>query len=249
MEKSLELSTKINENEQNTNFIYDNNKDKKELLIENKEIKIEIPNKNNKKKFNKKNNLDKFSDSKKNQLSKNYFYKKIGNSFSFFGNKNGDPLIIIGPNWHFYICFSFTMSALYFFVFVNFWNFITYTPKLIGIIIYLIFFISYTYTFLINPGYPKHDIDSRRGEPRNIFTYCRICKIWVNQQKNTSHCEICNICIEGNDHHCVWTSKCIGKGNIVSFHIFVIFTFFALGHAIITLFLVRIQFFKSKEMI
>ena len=141
------------------------------------------------------------------------------------------------------------MSALYFFVFVNLGNFIANIPKIIGIIIYLIFFISYTYTFLINPGYPKHDIDSRRGEPRNIFTYCRLCKIWVNIKKNTSHCEICNICIEENDHHCVWTSKCIGKRNIFSFYIFLIFTFLALVNVLFTLFLVRINFFKPKEIL
>ena len=245
MEKSVELSTKIYGNEQNTQYINDNKKDKKELLIESKEIKLKPKKKCNRKKIL--INSDKLVDSKDNESPKNYFYKKIGNSFSFFGNKNGDPLIVIGPNWHLYICFSCTMSALYFFVFINFWKFINNTPKIIGIILYLIFFISYTYTFLINPGYPKHDIDSSRGEPRNIFTYCNLCKMWVNQQKNTLHCEICNICIEENDHHCVWTSKCIGKRNILSFNIFVIFTFLALGHAIITLFLVRIQFFKSKD--
>ena len=29
----------------------------------------------------------------------------------------------------------------------------------------------------------------------------------------------------GFDHHCPWTSKCIGKGNIISFYLFILFTF------------------------
>ena len=81
--------------------------------------------------------------------------------------------------------------------------------------------ISYTYTATINPGFPKHDIDSITGEPRKKFYYCNVCKIWANLEKKTMHCPECNICVEGNDHHCPWTGKCIGRRNHCSFIIFV----------------------------
>ena len=40
-------------------------------------------------------------------------------------------------------------------------------------------------------------------------------------EDKTEHCDECNICVVGMDHHCPWTSKCIGKGNITWFYIFV----------------------------
>ena len=36
-----------------------------------------------------------------------------------------------------------------------------------------------------------------------------------------SHCDLCDICIEKYDHHCVWTGHCIGKNNKITFYIFV----------------------------
>jgi len=34
------------------------------------------------------------------------------------------------------------------------------------------------------------------------------------------HCIFCNYCIVDLDHHCPWSSKCIGRGNIVAFKLF-----------------------------
>lgn len=35
------------------------------------------------------------------------------------------------------------------------------------------------------------------------------------------HCKRCDVCIKGYDHHCPWTSKCIGKTNMKRFMFFV----------------------------
>ena len=43
-------------------------------------------------------------------------------------------------------------------------------------------------------------------------------------RRRTFHCRDCDMCIEGFDHHCPWTSKCIGKGNIVPFYVFIVST-------------------------
>ena len=59
-----------------------------------------------------------------------------------------------------------------------------------GILIYLTYFISHSYTELINPGYPKHDLDSKTGEPRSRYEYCPICRMWVSKEKKTKHIEI-----------------------------------------------------------
>ena len=43
----------------------------------------------------------------------------------------------------------------------------------------------------------------------------------MDLDKGTEHCVECGICIMNNDHHCPWTSKCVGKKNIKMFYIFV----------------------------
>ena len=157
----------------------------------------------------------------------NYFYKKLGNTYSFFGDVYGNPKIIIGPHWPLYACVTFVFSLGFFSMIIFLGKYLTVFVKLIGFIVYFLFFFSYSYTALINPGYPKHDIDSITGEPRKKFYYCSTCKMFVNREKNTSHCPDCDICVEGHDHHCPWTGKCIGKNNLTSFYIF-IFSIFAL---------------------
>ena len=38
------------------------------------------------------------------------------------------------------------------------------------------------------------------------------------------HCSDCGVCIADHDHHCPWTSKCIGAGNLKYFTAFVALT-------------------------
>ena len=106
--------------------------------------------------------------------------------------------------------------------------------KLTGLIAYLTYFISYTYIFASNPGIPKYDENAILGKPREKYTFCRRCGIWRNMDKNAYHCFDCDICIEGYDHHCPWTGKCIGRKTILYFYtfvtsVFVVFLFFMSG--------------------
>ena len=89
---------------------------------------------------------------------KSYFFKKLGNTYSFFGDIYGDPKLIIGPHWPLYLFVTSFFSAGTFLIYSTFGPFINFYLKLIGIIIYLIFFISYTYTVTINPGFPTAEI-------------------------------------------------------------------------------------------
>ena len=154
------------------------------------------------------------------EQSHDFIFKRLGNTFAFFGDIYGDPKIIIGPHWPLYVLVVSFITYGIPYIYNRFDQLFNIYLKIIGITIYLIFLISYTYTVLINPGFPKHDIDSITGEPRKKFYYCNICKLWANKEKSTMHCNDCNICVEGIDHHCPWTGKCIGYKNFKSFIIF-----------------------------
>ncbi len=94
------------------------------------------------------------------------------------------------------------------------------------------------YTALINPGIPLHKNGLLTDENVN-FRQCKKCKLWVNTEAKSNHCFECNICVEGYDHHCPWTTKCIGKGNFYSFLIFIAFTMALFGYFVFSMSLIQ----------
>ena len=181
-----------------------------------------------------------------NRNASSYIYTKLGNTYAFFAYKNSSPLIVAGPNWVVYLSCCLIVSLVFLLFFNSFWKYMNIVFKSIGLIIFFTFFISYSYTSLINPGIPKYDENAILGKPRENFRFCRICCIWTKIEENTSHCHDCNVCYEGYDHHCPWTGKCIAKNNTFSFYIFLIsvllaFCYFvsALTHAQHNLFLLK----------
>ena len=164
----------------------------------------------------------------------NYFYLRLGNTYTFFGDKDGSPYIVIGPHWNMYAWFCPILSTIYILFFIHYWNYMNFLFKLSGLISFLTYFISYTYIFLSNPGIPKYDENAILGKPREKYSFCKRCGIWKNMDKNVYHCFDCDICIEGYDHHCPWTGKCVAKNNVNAFYIFLVsilaaFSFFVTG--------------------
>ena len=180
------------------------------------------------------------------KLSK-YFYMRIGNTYTFFGDKDGSPLIVIGPHWPMYVCFcSFVVIGLLSF-FYYFWSHIGIFIKISGIFVLLSFFISYTMTFLVNPGIPKYDENAILGQPREKYRFCNLCKIYVNMDENTGHCFDCNVCVEGYDHHCPWTGKCIGKNNLKYFYAFLMSILFVFAYFVLAMTQAQNDAFTSKR--
>ena len=40
----------------------------------------------------------------------------------------------------------------------------------------------------------------------------------VPKKEGQMHCNLCKVCVEGMDHHCIFYGKCIGKNNIKTFN-------------------------------
>ena len=154
--------------------------------------------------------------------SNKFLYKKKGNTFQFFGNSNGDALIIIGPHWYMIIIVIILITYIFYSILKTFWIYSNIIIIIIGFIIYFIFLFSYLITALINPGFPKNEKKILNNEIiKKDYDYCDICLIYTKIESKTIHCQMCDICIEEFDHHCPWTSKCIGKRNIFYFYIFI----------------------------
>lgn len=154
--------------------------------------------------------------------------RKYGNTFAML-NYGKAPLIVIGPNWPYFLGLTLFLFLSFFAVFITLGNNLNSLVRLIGIIIYLLQFISYTACSILNPGLadnrflenPNFKYDEKKSSP------CSECKLLININTTeiTYHCFECEVCIEGYDHHCPWTTKCIGKKNIWLFYIFVTSTF------------------------
>ena len=176
----------------------------------------------------------------------------IGNIRCFLPNRNGRPLITIGPNWGFTIflcclvCGSLytSISGLDGMIEHNApWPYIV-----LGTLVIAGGLLTFFKTLLGDPGIPA-EVYIKKARPfeqrspmadhdEKGFPLCRTCEVYITE--NREHCDMCDVCIENLDHHCVFYSKCIGGGNVWYFRLSLVMfvmnmTYFFLVYGVMSL--------------
>ncbi|KAF7294816.1 Palmitoyltransferase [Mycena indigotica] len=81
------------------------------------------------------------------------------------------------------------------------------------------------------PPYPAtspSDGGMRAPMPRDLkvrsdvvrVKYCPTCKTY--RPPRSSHCKMCDNCVDGCDHHCQWVNNCIGRRNYTTFFVMLV---------------------------
>ena len=151
--------------------------------------------------------------------NKNNIIFTYGNYRIFLYDSKGDPLFLIGPDYSYFI--SMLIMNLIYFLFFNYLLIILtkYYIAIIGILLNIIQFLFFIICCIKNPGLPKKELQNEFLLTKDPDRYqrCNLCNFIVDNTKRYIHCHTCGCCCEGYDHHCPWTSKCVGKGNIFYF--------------------------------
>lgn len=210
-------------NDQNSNDIFlgiiDNNKKKKKNKI--KKIDSGTLKTNN--------TEDILENSKKEEINPNK--ERIYNTSQPILFIKEEPFIIFGPD---------TIYFVWIFSFVSFLSIIIYSLKnshiffkILFIFGYLFFAVNYILLLVINPGIPKNKSKLEPSMLQRHYRQCQDCNniSFEKEGKSAFHCEKCKVCIENFEHHYSFATKCIGKGNIRLFKVwlFSIVFFFAIS--------------------
>ena len=206
-------------NKSNDEFI--DNEDKKDK--KDKKIKLEISDEEKIKseEINLKNNTLKIininPEDNQEQKEINPNKDRIFKGSQVFLFYKGEPIIIIGPDTRYFV-FIFSLVSFLCIIIYSMKNSYKFL-KILYIISYLFFAITYTLLLVINPGIPlnKKNLDPSLLEKG--YKQCSDCNCisLEKEGKYTIHCEKCKICVEHFDHHCTFATKCIGKGNKIIF--------------------------------
>ena len=134
-------------------------------------------------------------------------------TFNFDKNNNFIPKLSIGPHWYLTLTLNFLITSLGFTLYAFIFRILFILFHFGFIILYFMVIFFLNRTALINPG-----IEINKIQDDIHYKFCQFCKIYYNPDEKVYHCSLCNVCIKGLDHHCVWVGKCVGKNNICSFY-------------------------------
>ena len=204
-----------------------------------------------------KDEINKFSASKEINLSYHTKQNKIDNSIKidinnqeivltygrykiFSYDSKGDPLFLVGPDYNFFIIILITNLIYFLFLSILLLSFSKFYIAIIGVFLNIIQFGFTIICGFLNPGLPKKEIQDETLLSNSIrYVRCHRCFFIIDKSKHYVHCERCQCCCEGFDHHCPWTSKCIGRGNIFYFYGMIVMVSIVFGYLIFALIIMR----------
>ena len=185
-----------------------------------------------------------------NESGKKIKYRK-GNLHTFLYDENGIPRIVIGPDWGYALCMHLFTGSLTMLYYIGLWNLLNIFIKLIGLLVYLFFAGTYTLTCIMDPGIipPDFYLENYEVDKMNLHNYriCKQCNAMMDLDRGVEHCVDCNICIIGNDHHCPWSSKCVGKKNIGMFRLFIFSIFLHIAYLTVASMIMAITADPSRK--
>ena len=125
-----------------------------------------------------------------------------------------------------FISLHIVIIFLTFFMLMPYFNNTTFS--ICYLTISLLVFLLFGYLSFSNPGIMINkeykdllDIVEKGEDLENFCPYCL-----VKKNYRSTHCLICEKCIDEFDHHCFWVGNCIGKYNYDLFFAFLIFIIF-----------------------
>lgn len=142
---------------------------------------------------------------------------RVGSNWLVCGRKRSawPRQIFVGPDWP---CMCCTYSLLvvptaFFLVLVA--SKIHGAVVVAGCLSLVVLLVAFTRTACSDPGIVFRG--ERRGEDANL-RFCSRCD--TERPLEARHCYDCELCVDGHDHHCPWTGKCIGARTIYFFYAF-----------------------------
>lgn len=176
----------------------------------------------------------------------------IGNIRCYWHNAEGVPRLTIGPNWMFTFLLGAIVLAVLYLSTTSLYKMIVMGAEwyfiIIGFSLIVFGLWAFFATLLGDPGIPAeiyearaHPNRTKQGKPPvdgDGFRLCEECNVYM--KRGREHCGLCNVCIDECDHHCVFYSKCIGKGNIMSFRLSLVafilnMTYFVIVYGFVTM--------------
>ncbi|OQR94733.1 hypothetical protein THRCLA_22216 [Thraustotheca clavata] len=137
-----------------------------------------------------------------------YLYQKRRTNVAF-------PFVLhVGPNWRCMV-FTFLVILAPSLIFLLKYRSVSWI-SIVLVIMIILTFVSFSMVACSDPGIIREDYVNPQGIEEGVL--CAHCRI--RRPPNAVHCYECDVCIDGLDHHCPWTGKCIGKRTIWWFYLF-----------------------------
>jgi len=144
----------------------------------------------------------------------------------------------VGPHW----CCSFIMLGVILAIGFSFTSYNSTKGSVLhcflGLVATLASALSFICCALSNPGIlkPRPGCAGGPAHPEQFFAsngkrHCNACDL--KQPVGVLHCDYCQVCIIGWDHHCPWMNKCIGEDNLFFFNSFLGISLSSLGYIVL----------------